>query len=167
MKRFSTREMAVAGLIGALYVTLCLVLYPFSFGPVQLRVSEALTLLPVVTPAAVPGLFVGCLIANLFSPGAGLPDIVFGSLATLAAALLSRKLRAHPVWAALPPVVINGVVVGLVLHYTLGFPLLETMLTVSAGQAIACYGLGLALLWALKRLPERYKKWMDVGRPEG
>ena len=100
----SIRFLAQAGLIAAIYTALCLVLHPisFGFGGVELRVSEALTLLPALMPSAVPGLLIGCLLANLMG-GATLLDIVFGSLTTLAAAILTRKLRNKPLLAALPP----------------------------------------------------------------
>src|SRR5699024_4299706 len=138
-----------------LYAVVTLLLRPISYGELQVRVSEALTLLPVLTPAAVPGLFVGCLIANVLG-SATIWDMVFGSLATLAAALITRKLRHKPALAALAPVVLNGVVVGSVLALTLNLPLLVTMLWVALGEAIACYALGLPLLWALKKLPQKY-----------
>ncbi len=149
-----------AAIIAAIYcaITLAVLLTPlgqFAFGPIQVRVSEALTVLPAVFPSAIPGLFVGCLISNLVGAtvgfAAGWMDVVFGSLATLLSAWLSYKLRKHTYLVPLPPVVINAVVVGLMLHYVFELPLLATMLTVGAGQAIACYGLGLPLLFAIKR----------------
>lgn len=152
---FTPRRIAFAGMIAALYAVVTLLLRPISYGELQVRVSEALTILPVLTPAAVPGLFVGCLIANVLG-SATIWDMVFGSLATLAAALITRKLRHKPVLAALAPVVLNGVVVGSVLAFTLNLPLLVTMLWVALGEAIACYVLGLPLLWALKKLPQKY-----------
>ncbi len=153
MKKYLTIRMTVqAAAIAAIYAVLTLMLQPISGfqGNFQLRVSEALTILPILTPAAVPGLFVGCLIAN-FLIGATVFDVVFGSLATLAAALLTRKLREKPLLAALPPVVINMVVVGLVLSITLNLPFLASAGWVGFGQVCACYALGLPLLWALKR----------------
>lgn len=154
-RSFDTRKLAFAGMIAALYAVVTLLLRPISYGEMQVRVSEALTLLPILTPAAVPGLFVGCLIANVLG-SATIWDMVFGSLATLIAALITRQLRHKPALAALAPVVMNGLVVGLVLHFTLNLPLLATMLWVALGEAVACYALGLPLLWALKKLPEKY-----------
>lgn len=154
-RSFDTRKLAFAGMIAALYAVVTLLLRPISYGEMQVRVSEALTLLPILTPAAVPGLFVGCLIANVLG-SATIWDMVFGSLATLIAALITRRLRHKPALAALAPVVMNGLVVGLVLHFTLNLPLLATMLWVALGEAVACYALGLPLLWALKKLPEKY-----------
>lgn len=154
-RSFDARKLAFAGMIAALYAVVTLLLRPISYGEMQVRVSEALTLLPILTPAAVPGLFVGCLIANVLG-SATIWDMVFGSLATLIAALITRRLRRKPALAALAPVVMNGLVVGLVLHFTLNLPLLATMLWVALGEAVACYALGLPLLWALKKLPEKY-----------
>ena len=84
--------MAQAAMIAALYVVLTMVFAPFSFREIQVRVSEALTILPAFTPAAVPGLFIGCLLANLLG-GAAVPDVIFGSLATLIGAFFTWKLR--------------------------------------------------------------------------
>ena len=141
-----------AAVIAALYAALTLLLAPISYGPLQLRVSEALTLLPILTPAAIPGLFVGCLAANLLG-GATALDVVFGSLATLAAAILTRRFRERPLVAALPPVAGNAVVVGAVLTYAYNLPFWLTVLEVGAGQLGACYALGLPLYYTLRRLP--------------
>lgn len=150
----TTRFLTQAAIIAALYAALTLLLQPISGfqGNFQLRVSEALTLLPVFTPAAVPGLFVGCLIANLLG-GATVLDVIFGSLATLLAALLTRRLRFNRFLAALPPVVMNMLIVGAVLAYSLHLPLLPSMGWVALGQLIACYALGLPLVWALAKAP--------------
>jgi len=161
MKKYfcNIRFLIQASLIAAIYTALCLILHPisFGFGGVELRVSEALTLLPVLTPAAVPGLFVGCLLANLLG-GATILDIVFGSLTTLAAALLTRKLRKWPTWAAVPPVLFNAVVVGALLKYAYGvaLPLYICMLSIGLGQAVACFGIGLPMMKMMCRIPEKY-----------
>lgn len=120
----SSRKLVHIALIAAIYAAITIVLAPFSYGPVQVRVAEALTILPFIFPESVLGLFIGCLIANLYG-GYGIIDIVFGSLATFAAAYLTRKMP-HWLLAPLPPVVVNAVVVGLMLHYVAGFPFLET-----------------------------------------
>lgn len=153
-KMFTTRFVARAAAIGAVYAALTLILAPISYGQVQLRVSEALTLLPVLTPAAVPGLFVGCLIANLLGSASAL-DVIFGSLATLLAALLTRRLRNRSALAALPPVVMNALIVGGVLSYTLSLPLFATMGWVGLGEALACFVLGLPLLRVARRLQSK------------
>ncbi len=146
--RFILRSAVVA----ALYAAVTLLLAPISFGPLQFRVAEALTLLPMLTPAAVPGLFIGCLAANLLGGMTAL-DVVFGSLATLGAAILTRRLRNRPAVAALPPVLINALVVGAVLAFAYNLPFWLTALEVGAGQLGVCYLLGLPLYYALRRLP--------------
>ena len=158
-----TRFLARAGIIAALYAATTIVLAPISYGAVQCRVSEALTLLPMLTPAAVPGLFLGCLIANLLGSGVWY-DVIFGSLTTLAAALLTRRLQDRPFLASLPPVLLNGLVVGGVVYfayeYTPGAPvsaaqLLLPMGSVALGEAVACCVLGVILMKALKKLPPK------------
>ena len=144
--------MTRAAIIAALYTVITLLLAPISFGPIQLRVSEALTLLPVFFAEAVPGLFIGCFLANLIG-GYGLIDAVVGGSATLVAALLTYVLRRNRKIAALPPVLINAVVIGLLLHYVIpDTPLIPTMLYIGAGQAVACYALGLPLLSLIDRM---------------
>lgn len=128
---------------------LTIALAPISYGPVQFRVSEALTLLPFYFPEAIPGLFFGCVFANFFG-GYGLADMVFGSLATLIAALLSRKSR-NIFIAALWPVVSNMIIIGLMLHYLIEVPLIATCLYVGLGEAGACYALGVPLVKILER----------------
>jgi uncharacterized membrane protein len=138
-----------AAVIAALYVALVLIFQPISFGPVQFRVAEALTLLPFLLPEAIPGLFVGCLIANVFG-GFGLTDIVLGSSATLAAAFLTR--RAPNKWAAaVPPVVVNGLVVGVYLSFLTGMPMLFSIGYVALGEAGVCFALGVSLVHLLER----------------
>ena len=154
------KSLCLSASIAALYAALTLALPAFSYGAVQMRVAEALTLLPALLPQAVPGLTLGCLIANLFNPMGATPyDVVFGTLATLVAALLTRRMRG-PLWVrALPPVVVNAVVVGLVLTYAYGIDALWlNMLTVGLGQAAACYALGLPLMKLLKRM--RAERWI-------
>ena len=155
-------KMVRAALVAAVYVALCLVLAPISYGPVQIRVSEALTLLPVLCPEAVVGVTLGCFVANLFT---GVPlDMVVGTLATLLAALCTRRLR-QVRWrglaaaASLPPVLFNAVFVGAeltLLYLPAGSPAwmwLLNMATVGAGQLVSCCGLGLLLLWFIEKRP--------------
>lgn len=92
MKNKSVTFLTQAAMIAAIYVVLTMIFAPFSFGEVQVRVAEALTILPIFTPAAIPGLFVGCLIGNI-TGGAVLPDIIFGSIATLIGAVGTYQLR--------------------------------------------------------------------------
>lgn len=140
-----------AGVIAAIYVVLVQVFSFSSFGPIQFRVAEALTILPYFTSAAIPGLFVGCLIANILG-GAVLWDIIFGSLATLIAAILSYRLRKHEYLVPIPPVLVNAVVIGVILKYAYGIPegLFVLMGGVFLGQMVSAFGLGLILLKALK-----------------
>lgn len=145
MKNKSTLFLAQGAMIAAVYVVLTLVFAPISYGEVQVRVSEALTVLPYFTPAAVPGLFVGCLIANILG-GAILPDIIFGSIATLLGAFGTYLLRKRTRFLApLPPIVANTVIVPFVLYYGYGvnLPIPFMMLTVGLGEVISCGVLGL------------------------
>jgi uncharacterized membrane protein len=161
MKKISTRYLVQSALIAALYCVLVIfaTLTPYgalNFGPVQMRISEALTVLPYFTPAAIPGLFVGCLLSNIVGVATGVSfgaiDIVLGSLATLAAAFASYGLRRYKWLVALPPVVINAVVIGLELSFFLPeAPWWVYVLSVGAGQLLACYGLGTALLLLLEK----------------
>lgn len=131
-------------MIAGVYVVLAISFAPISYGPLQMRIAEALTVLPFVWPEAVGGLFVGCMLANLLG-GLGIWDIVLGSLATLLAAWLTMKMP--KAWLApLPPVVINAIVVGGYLSVLYHMPLLLCMVYVAAGQAAACYLLGMILL---------------------
>ena len=142
--------MCISAIIAALYAALTLALPALSYGQIQCRLSEALTLLPMLLPQAVPGLFVGCLVANLLSP-VGAMDIIFGSLATLLAALGTRWLRKKPLLAAACPVIANGVIVGVMLSVAYGLPLWLTMLEVALGEAVAVAA-GFGLMQALKRV---------------
>ena len=143
-----------SAVIAALYAALTLALYPISFGAVQFRVSEALTLLPIVMPEAIPGLFVGCLVSNLI--GSATPwDIIFGSLATLIAAILTYATRRNKILAAFWPVICNTVIVGLVLALTLDLPVFLTMGEVGLGELVVVYTVGMAMLAALKRVPTK------------
>ena len=149
-KLLTPRFMAEAGIIAALYFALTMASIPISYMTPQVRISEALCVLPFFTPAAVPGLFIGCLLSNLAGSPLGPYDIIFGSLATLAAAFTARYIR--PKWLVpLPAVVINAFVVAGILQYYLGILYWESVLWVAAGEAIACYALGLPLLLALEK----------------
>ena len=152
-----------AAVIAALYaaVTLAPGISAVSFGPFQFRIAEALTILPALTFAAVPGLTVGCALANagglaLGANIAGGWDILFGSAATLLAALCSYWLRKYrvktaPVLSALPPVIFNGLIVGAELHYVLRLPLWATMGEVALGELAVVFALGVPLAVLLKR----------------
>ena len=153
MKNKNVAFMTQAAMIAAIYVVLTYVFAPFSFGEVQIRIAEALTILPVFTPAAIPGLFVGCLIGNILG-GAILPDIILGSLATLIGAYVTYQLRNKSQFLApLPPIAANTLIVPFVLRYGYGvaLPIPFMMLTVGAGEIISCGVLGLVVYYALKR----------------
>ena len=148
-KLLTPRSLCLSAVIGALYAALTLLLAPISYGPIQLRLSEALTLLPMLLPQAVPGLFVGCLIANLYT--GMLTDIIFGSLATLLAAVGTYLLRKKPLLAAACPVVSNGVIVGLVLSVSFNLPVLLTMAEVAIGE-VGAVAIGMIILGSMKRV---------------
>jgi len=150
----NTRFMVQAAVIAAVYITLSLAFAPLSSGLFQLRFAEALTILPALTPAAIPGLFVGCILTNLLV-GNGPIDIIFGSLATLAAAYLSFRLRGNKWLVPMPPVIVNAVVVGLMLNYLGIAPFLVAMAWVAAGQFVACYVIGYPLLTILGRYKDK------------
>lgn len=153
MKNKSTLFLVQAAAIGAIYVVLTLLFAPLSFGEVQIRFSEALTILPYFTPAAIPGLFVGCIIANFL--GGAIPiDILFGSIATLIGAVFTYKLRSSSRFLApLPPIIANAVIVPFVLRYgySVNLPIPFMMLTVGAGEVVSCGVLGMIVLTALSK----------------
>ncbi len=149
-KLLTTRSICLSAVIAALYAVLTLLLAPISYGDWQCRVSEALTLLPMLIPQAIPGLFVGCILANLLGPSAGVIDIVFGSLATLIAAVGTWYFRKNKWIAAACPVVSNGLIVGLVLSLSFNLPFPLTALQVAAGEALAVF-IGSFLIVALRK----------------
>lgn len=150
-KWLTTKNLCLCGVIAAVYAALTLALPVLSYGEYQCRIAEAMTLLPIVLPQSIPGLVVGCLVSNLLSP-VGLPDIIFGTLATLVAACGTYLLRKRRWLAALCPVLANGVIVGAMLSIAYGLPLALTMLQVAVGEAVAVYVLGFAMLAALKKI---------------
>lgn len=146
-----------AAMIAALYVVLTFIANALGIasGNIQVRFSEALTILPYFTPAAIPGLFAGCLLSNLLT-GCALPDIIFGSLATLIGALLTYKLRQNKWLAPIPPIVSNAVIIPPVLLFAYGLrPLWFNFITVTIGEIISCGVLGMLLLFALKKYAGR------------
>lgn len=146
-----------AAMIAALYVVLTFIANALGLASsvVQIRFSEALTILPFFTPAAVPGLFIGCLLSNILT-GCALPDILFGSLATLIGAVFTRKLRKYKWLAPVPPIVANAVIVPFVLLYAYGIkPLWFSFVTVTIGEIISCGILGMLLLFTLQKYAGR------------
>ena len=154
------KNLCLGGAIAALYVVLTMVANAFGLasGAIQVRLSEAMTILPVFTVSAVPGLTIGCVLANIVT---GCPpwDVVFGSLATLIGAVGTRLLREKPLIAWIPPVVSNAVIVPFVLQRVYGVPdaWWYLALTVGAGEVIACGILGLLLYHGLKNVPDLWK----------
>lgn len=162
--KHSTRYLTRAAIIAAVYALLTVIFQPISFGAVQFRASEAITLLPVLFPEAVSGLFVGCLMANLLGGGIWY-DVALGSIATLLAGLCARKFHSRPLLAAAMPVVFNGLIVGPVVYFAYvrpgGTPINWALLyssigTVALGEAVVCYVPGLLMLKLMRRLPAKY-----------
>lgn len=142
-----------AGVIAALYVVLTLLANAFGLAnySIQVRFSEALTILPFFTPAAIPGIAIGCLISNIVT-GCALPDIVFGTLASLIGAVGTFLLRRGKWFAPIPPIAANTVIVPFVLLYAYGIePLWFSFVTVGIGEIISCGVLGMLLLNVLSR----------------
>ena len=156
----SVRKLTRAAIVAAIYTVLSYFasIFGLAFGPIQCRFSEALCVLPFFFPETIWGLFVGCVLTNLLS-AYGAVDVVFGSLATLLAALCTA--RAGKRWLApLPPVITNGLIIGAVISwYEVGFgagywaAFAYNGLTVAVGEAIACYVLGMLMLRLLPRIP--------------
>lgn len=159
MKNSKTLFITQAAIIAALYVVLTLLANALGLAnyAIQLRFSEALTILPFFTPAAIPGLFLGCLISNLLT-GAIIWDVVFGSLATLLGAVGTYLLRRVKWLAPLPPIAANTIIVPFVLYYAYRIPgsIPYFMLTVGIGEILSCGVLGMLLLFVL----QKYKKYI-------
>lgn len=156
-KTQNTRYIVTGAIIAAAYVVLTFIsnIFGLAFGPIQLRISEALCILPLFTPAAIPGLTIGCFISNILSFNA--LDMLFGTFATLTAALLTRVFKnkllfGMPLLSLLPPVLINALVVGLEITLFIEQPagFFITALQVGVGQFIVCYLLGIPLYFAIK-----------------
>lgn len=166
MKKINTQTLVKISIIAALYAAVTIAIPFLSFPRIQIRFSEALTILPVFAPFTIPALFIGCVLSNIFgllvgNPGGPL-DIIIGSLATLIAAYLSYKLRKikHfnlPILSTIPPVLVNAVILGLeftfvdVGRFNLDVFMLN-FLGVFIGQSVACIGGGLLLYVTIKKL---------------
>ncbi|MBQ3891468.1 MAG: QueT transporter family protein [Lachnospiraceae bacterium] len=147
-----------AAMIAALYVVLTVFINAFNLasGAIQVRISEALTVLPFFTPAAIPGLFIGCLISNIVT--GCLPwDVVFGSMATLIGALGTYALRKYKLLAPIPPILANALIVPIILIKVYAIPdaYWFLLLTVGAGEVISCGILGMILLFALNKYRDK------------
>ena len=152
---FTPLFIARAGMIAALYVVLTMLFAPISFKEVQVRISEALTILPLFTPAAIPGLFVGCLISNILG-GCILWDIIFGSIATLLGAIGGYMLRRNKWLVPVPAIVANTIIVPLVLRFGYGvnLPFILLVLSIAAGEFLSCFVLGELLAKVLSPIRE-------------
>ena len=154
----NVKKLCQAAIIAAIYIVLTFLANAFGLAnyAVQVRFSEALTVLPFFTSAAVPGLFVGCLLSNILT-GCALPDIIFGSIATLIGAVGTHFLRKKSKWLApVPPIVANAIIVPFVLKYAYGIePLWFSFVTVTAGEIISCGVLGILLINALSKHKDR------------
>ena len=152
MKVNKTRNLVFGALIAAIYVVLTLMLRPISYGPIQFRISEALCVLPYFTPAAIPGVFLGCLISNLLG-GAVIMDVVFGSLATLIGAVGSWVLRKNRFLVSVPPIMSNILIIPWVLKFAYGSEDLiwYMMVTIGIGEFLAIGVLGQLLITALTK----------------
>lgn len=153
MNNKKTLFITQAAIIAALYTVLVLIFSFSSFGPVQFRIAEALTILPYFTPAAIPGVTIGCFLSAVIT-GADALDMIFGSLATLIAAVLSYQLRNKKYMVPIPPIIANAIVVPFVLRYAYGEaqPICLMMLSVGAGQIVSAGILGTLLLMALDKV---------------
>jgi uncharacterized membrane protein len=158
-KKLNTKKLATIAIISAIYSTLTLILMPISFGPIQFRISEALTILPLIFPEAVIGLTIGCLISNMF--GYGVIDIVFGTLATAISALLTyfigkkiKNVNLKFIIGAIPPVIINAIIVPIIFILTgnTAEVYIINFLTVLLGQVISVYAIGFNLYLATNKI---------------
>lgn len=146
------RFITYAAIIAAIYILLTVLLRPISFGAVQVRVAEGLTILPFFTPAAIPGLAVGCLLGN-FLGGADVLDIVFGTIATTIGAFGSYLLRRYKYLVPIPPIVANTLIIPFILSFAYGAEqsVGVLMLFVGGGEILSCGILGIGLLLTLNR----------------
>ena len=157
------KKLVTNALVAALYAGCTLALAPISYGVLQLRVSEALTLLPFVRKDTVWGVTIGCLLANLLNPlGANPLDVIFGTLATLLAALVTARCK--KVWlAAIPPVISNGLIIGATLAFTTAPDAFMATFTafsiqIALEEAVVCFLLGIPLVSFIRKLGVLHKK---------
>lgn len=151
--RIRTASLTQAAIIAALYIVLTFIANAMGLAnyAIQVRFSESLTILPYFTVSAIPGLFIGCLLSNLLT-GCALPDIIFGSLATLIGSLVTYALRRYKWAAPIGPIVSNGIIIPFVLLYAYGIqPLWFSFVTVTLGEIISCGVLGMILLFSLQK----------------
>lgn len=144
-----------AAIIASIYLVLIYIFSPISFGPLQVRIAEALTVLPYFTPAAIPGVTIGCFLSNLLT-GQDVLDLIFGSLATLIGAIGSYKLRNNKFLVPIPPILSNTIIIPWVIKfaYAEATPIPLMMLTVGLGEVLSIGILGMILLLALEKHKE-------------
>ena len=154
MKNKKVLMITQAAMIAAIYIVLTCFINAFNLasGAIQVRISEALTILPFFTPAAIPGLFVGCLLSNIIT-GCMPLDVIFGSLATLMGALGTYALRKYKWLAPISPILANTIIVPFILSYVYHFEgsLPYFFITVGIGEVLSCGVLGMILLFALQK----------------
>ncbi|MCR4719992.1 MAG: QueT transporter family protein [Firmicutes bacterium] len=150
----STLNLTQGAVIAALYVVLTWIsgLFGLSSGVIQLRISEALYAAAIFTPSAVLGLFIGCLLSNILVGGI-LIDVIFGSIATLIGAFFTYKLRKYPIYALIPPILSNAIIIPPILRFAYGIEgsIWYFALTVGIGEFLSCGVLGYLLYLALKK----------------
>jgi uncharacterized membrane protein len=160
LKENITKKLVKAALVAAIYAALTIVLAPISYGPIQFRLSEVLVLLAFIDPFYIVGLTIGCLLANILG-GLGIMDIVFGTLATFlsvsAISLTAKYIKSKKlslIIASLWPTIFNGVIIGWMLNYVLGVPLVLTMLQVGIGEFVVVTVVGVPVF---KLIQNKYK----------
>lgn len=149
MTNSKVKFLTKAAIIAALYIVSTMLFSPIAFGENQVRISEALNVLVYFTPSAIPGLFVGCILANLSSPF-GIIDIAFGSIATLLAAFTASKIK-NKYLVGIPSILFNGLFVGFILYKMASIPFVAGFISVSIGQAVSLYVVGLPLLLLIEK----------------
>lgn len=154
MKIKNTKFLVKAGIIAAIYTVLTIVLGDLSYGPLQFRISEAMTILPMFEVAAIPGLAIGCFFANFFG-GYGFVDIFFGSLTTLLAAYLTSKIKNKYI-AVLPPILLNAFIVSIWVSKTANTPYIYNVGTIGFGEFVTAGIIGVALATVFERVTEKY-----------
>lgn len=159
--KFTVRQIAIAAMVAAIYATLTIVFSFMSYGGVQYRLAEALTILPIYSPVYIVGLFIGCILGN-FNSTLGPIDIVIGSLASLSAATITyyigkSNLKCKTFIIPLPAVIINALVVGIELNVLIEYPLVLGIAQVGWGQLICAYVLGILLMKYIDKNPSLKK----------
>lgn len=158
MNNNKTQFIVNSSMIASIYTLLVIIAAPISFGPIQFRIAEALTILPYFTPAAIPGVTIGCFLSAIII-GSDILDIIFGTFATLIGAFLSYKLRKNKYLVPFPPIISNALIIPWVLKYAYAeqMPIYFMMASIAVSEVIVCYGLGLILLFSLERINYIFK----------